>query len=379
MKPLFADAPLISAKPRNLLDGGRVWTPDRDENAAAPDSVSPKAKTSGDTVPNSEDPDLPDETVDIHKLAAEIEAEVRARRAAGEYPPGFERELDQLFDRFAPPEVSNDFDAALERAEDLVIVDPVIPVASNSPVLGIVKRVMSKLIGWYHVWVAQQISGLATAINTALRLLGGRVDELEHNLADVSRTRAIGARIAALRDDTAWESHVTDALRGCSGRVALIECGDGALLAALTSAGVDAYGVEPRAAVADVALGRGLEVRIDDGAAHLHAVGAGALGGLVLRGLVERAPLGDLLLLIDAAAAQARGGRTARRLQHAGRGLGSRPDRGRGRSRSRPPAPPRHLEGRAPRTGLRRRTDSRCGDRRLRRHRDPRRRLNPAQ
>ena len=142
-----------------------------------------------------------DEHVDIHKLAAEIEAEVRARRAAGEYPPGFERELDQLFDRFAPPEVSNDFDAALERAEDLVIVDPVIPVASNSPVLGVVKRVMSKLIGWYHVWLAQQISGLATAINTALRLLGGRVVELEHVTGDVARTRAIGARIAARRDD----------------------------------------------------------------------------------------------------------------------------------------------------------------------------------
>jgi len=302
MSPLFAGAPIDIGKAPNLLDAGRVRGPDRDESAVGSDSVSRKAKTSGDTVPNSEDPDLPDETVDIHKLAAEIEAEVRARRAAGEYPPGFERELDQLFDRFAPPEVSNDFDAALERAEDLVIVDPVIPVASNSPVLGIVKRVMSKLIGWYHVWVAQQISGLATAINTALRLLGGRVDELEHNLADVSRTRAIGARIAARRDDTAWEKHVTDALRGCSGRVALIECGDGALLAALTSASVDAYGVEPRAAVADVALGRGLEVRIDDGAAHLHAVGAAALGGLVLRGLVERAPLGDLLLLVDAAA-----------------------------------------------------------------------------
>src|SRR5712675_779166 len=123
---------------------------------------------------------LTDEYVDIHKLAAEIEAEVRARRAAGEYPPGFERELDRLFDRFAPPEVSNDFDAALERSEDLVIVDPVIPIASRSPVLGAVKRVMAKLLGWYHVWLAQQISALSTAINTALRLLGGRVVELEH-------------------------------------------------------------------------------------------------------------------------------------------------------------------------------------------------------
>lgn len=253
---------------------------------------------------------MPDNHVDIHKLAAEIEAEVRARRAAGEYPPGFERELDQMFDRFAPPEVSNDFDAALERAEDLVIVDPIIPVASNSPVLGVVKRVMSKLLGWYHVWLAQQISGLATAINTALRLLGGRVDVLEQLTTDVARTRTIGARIAARRDDAAWEQAVVDGLRGTAGRIALIECGDGALLGALVGAGLDAYGVEPHATVADTALGRGLEVRIDDGAAHLHAVGAAALGGLVLRGLVERAPLGELLLLVDAAAAKlAPGGR----------------------------------------------------------------------
>jgi hypothetical protein len=198
--------------------------------------------------------------------------------------------------------VSNDFDAALERAEDLVVVDPLIPVASNSPVFGIVKRVMAKLLGWYHVWVAQQITGLATSINTALRLLGGRVDELDRAMADISRARAVGARIPARRDDAVWEQQVTDQLRGCSGRVALVECGDGGLLSALVQAGIDAYGVEPRAAVADVALGRGLEVRIDDGAAHVHAVAAGALGGLVLRGLVERAPLGDLLLLIDAAA-----------------------------------------------------------------------------
>jgi hypothetical protein len=253
---------------------------------------------------------LTDDNIDFHKLAAEIEAEVRARRAAGEYPPGFERELDRMFNRFAPPEVSNDFDAAIERAEDLVIIEPVIPVASNSPVLGVVKRVMSKLVGWYHVWLTQQISALATAINTALRLLGGRVVELEHITGDVARARGVGARIAAKRDDGAWSKLVTDALRGCPGRVALVECGDGALLDALVRVGLDAYGVEPRAAVADDALTRGLEVRIDDGAAHLHAVGAAALGGLVLRGLVERAPLGELLLLVDAAAAKlAPGGR----------------------------------------------------------------------
>jgi hypothetical protein len=245
-----------------------------------------------------------DEHVDIHKLAAEIEAEVRARRAAGDYPPGFERELDRLFDRFAPPEVSNDFDAALERAEDLVIVDPVLPVKSRNPAVGVVKRVVAKLVGWYHVWLAQQISALATAINTALRLVGARVTELEHATGDVARARGVGARAPAIRPDDAWSTTVVDALRGCSGRVALVECGDGALLQALADAGLDAYGVEPRAAAADAALARGLEVRIDDGSAHLHAVAPGALAALVLRGVVERVTLGELLLLVDAGAAK---------------------------------------------------------------------------
>lgn len=253
---------------------------------------------------------MSDDHVDMQQLAAEIEAEVRARRAAGEYPPGFERDLDRLFDRFAPPEVSNDFDAALERAEDLVIIDPVIPVASRNAGLGAVKRAEAKLIGWYHVWLAQQISALATAINTAMRLLGGRVEELEHITGDIARARSVGARVPARRDDGAWSDLVVGALRGCDGRVAVVECGEGALLAALVHAGLDAYGVEPRASIADEALARGLEVRIDDGTAHLHAVGAGALGGLVLRGLVERAQLGELLLLVDAAAAKlAVGGR----------------------------------------------------------------------
>jgi hypothetical protein len=242
--------------------------------------------------------------VDIRKLAAEIEAEVRARRAAGEYPPGFERELDRLFDRFAPPEVSTDFDAALERASDLVVIDPIIPVASRNPALGSVKKSVAKLVGWYHVWLAQQITALGTATNTAMRLLGERVDDLEHLADDAARARNIGARVPAPRDDTAWSSEVIRALQGRAGRVAVVECGDGALLAALVEAGLDAYGVEPHAAIADVALSRGLEVRIDDGVAHLHAVGAGSLDALVVRGLVERAPLGSLLLLIDAAAAK---------------------------------------------------------------------------
>ena len=251
-----------------------------------------------------------DPEIDVHKLAAEIEAEVRARRAAGEYPPGFERELDNLFARFAPPEVSTDFASALERSEDLVIVDPVIPVLSRNPAFKFVKRVMARLLTWYHSWLSQQITAIAIAINHAMRLLGARVEELEHVTGDVVRARTVGARVPAPRDDAPWIPAVLDALRGCTGRVAVVECGSGELLAALVAAGIDAYGVEPRAAVADEALQRGLEVRVDASAAHLQAVAPGALDGLVLRALVERLPLGELLTLVDTAASRlAPGGR----------------------------------------------------------------------
>ena len=247
---------------------------------------------------------MTDEPVDIYALAAEIEAEGRARRAAGEYPPGFERELDALFARYAPPEVSADFDAALERAEDLVLVDPIIPVASNNPAFGFVKRVVAKLIGWYHAWVSQQITAIAVAINNALRLLGRRVVELEEVTGDATRARVLGQKVPAIRDDSLWSSVVVDALRGSGGRVAVVECGSGELVAALANAGIDVYGVEPRATVADVGLSRGLEIRIDDGVAHLHSVAEAALAGVVLRGLVERTSLGSLALILDAVGAR---------------------------------------------------------------------------
>jgi hypothetical protein len=260
--------------------------------------------------PDADDPTPTQDPTDLRKLAAEIEAEVRARRAAGEYPPGFERDLDALFERFAPPEVSNDFDAALERAEDVMIVDPVIPVASRNPAFGLVKRVMAKLIGWYHVWIAQQITAVASSLHGALRLLGERVKGLERVTGEVARVRAIGDRVPMVRDDARWSALVVDAMRGVRGRVAVVQCGDGALLQALVAAGIDGYGVESRADAADAARARGLEVKIDDGIAHIHVVGDGALDGLVLRGIVERAPLGELLSVIDDAAARlAPGGR----------------------------------------------------------------------
>jgi hypothetical protein len=248
--------------------------------------------------------------VDLQQVRREIEAEVRARRARGDYPPGFEREMDALFARFAPPEVTEDFDAALARAEEDVAVDPVIPTASQHPALGLVKRVVAKMIGWYHVWLAQRLTAFGAVLTNALRLLGGRVDELERVTRDMSRARATGHAVLPVRDDAIWTETVVDALRSCPGRIALVECGDGTMLDALLGTGLDAYGVEPRADVAEDAIDRGLEVRVDDGREHLRHVGEQALDAVILRGIVEGTPVGELLSVVDLAAAALRDGGT---------------------------------------------------------------------
>jgi hypothetical protein len=243
-----------------------------------------------------------DSGIDLQQVRREIEAEVRARRARGEYPPGFEREMDALFARFAPPEVTEDFDAALARAEEDVAVDPVIPTASRNPAFGLVKRIVAKVIGWYHVWLAQCLTAFGAVLTNALRLLGRRVDELERATYDIARARATGHAVLPVRDDSTWASTVVEGLRACDGRIAVVECGSGALLSELMDARLDAYGVEPRAEVAEDAVDRGLEVRVDDGREHLRHVAEHSLDAVVLRGFVEGTPVGELLGIVDLAA-----------------------------------------------------------------------------
>jgi len=46
--------------------------------------------------------------VDLQQVLREIDEEVDARRAAGDFPPGMERDLDLVFARFAPATTSGD-------------------------------------------------------------------------------------------------------------------------------------------------------------------------------------------------------------------------------------------------------------------------------
>ena len=241
------------------------------------------------------------DVIDHRRLLGEIDAEVRRRRESGDLPADFERELDLAFARFAPVHaIGDDFDQVLERAEQSTFVDVLAPTQSAQPLVGHVKRLIRKAIIWEVRYVAQQVSGFSTAITRAVRLLGRRVDALEQMSPPAARLRAAGGGGSASPDAGRWGATVVTALAGTTGRVLHTECGDGALVALLTDAGFDAYGVDP----VDQAAPAGVEVRTDEALDHLAALPDDALGGLVLSGCVERLPVGALADLAALAAAK---------------------------------------------------------------------------
>ena len=250
--------------------------------------------------------------VDLQQVLREIDEEVRARRASGDFPPGMERDLDLVFARFAPATVSgDDLDGLIQGAERTSFIDPDPPTESRIPAVSLLKRVERKLLGWFFRYLAQQVTAFGGIVVQALRLLGRRVEALEaatpganRALLDVALRTSRPAAAGGLADGVA--AH----LDGLGGRVLVAAAGDGTLLQRL--AGLDAYGVEPRLDLAESAALTGLDVRAGDPLEHLQAVDDGGLAGLVLVGVVDRAPLGVQLALAErAAAVVGDGGRVA--------------------------------------------------------------------
>lgn len=237
------------------------------------------------------------DTIDHPRLLAEIDAEVRRRRESGDLPADFERELDLVFARFAPVHaIGDDFDQVLERTEQSTHMDVLAPVASRTPGVGFAKRVIRKAVIWEVRYVAQQVSTFAFGITRAVRLLAERVDALERSAPGAGGRLLAMARAEAPALDTAyWGAVVLEAVAGVPGRVLHAECGDGDLVAQLTQAGIDAYGVDPT----DQVPGPGIEIRVDEAVDHLRAVADSSLGGVVLSSCVDLLPLGVLAEMAD--------------------------------------------------------------------------------
>jgi SAM-dependent methyltransferase len=240
--------------------------------------------------------------LDHRRLIQEIDAEVAARRASGDLPPGLERELDLAFARFVPVgALEGDFEQVLARAEQACLIDVAGDVSSSKPGFSLLKRVVRKLVYWYVRHVAIQVTTALGVVVRGLKLLSHRVEALER--------RSPGPELEALLADDRPVDHAafTDLVVGLlggvrRGRVLHAGCGTGELVAALEAAGADAYGVDPSPTRAATGEAAGREVRAVHPEEHLRALPDGALGGLVASGWIDRASLGGQRALAALAA-----------------------------------------------------------------------------
>jgi len=260
-------------------------------SSPTPSSASPDAPvTDGATSA----PDTAAETAAriryLDEVMAEIDAEVRRRRASGDLPAGLEAELDELFLEFSP--VGLQGRARLRETLALVdgsaYVDIAVPTASNKAVGSYVKRLIRKGLGWYMNFVVAQIVKFAWSVSRMFHVVVEHIEDLEAAV-ETHRSPDLPVAVVPVADPghAWWAASAVEALHGVADRVLVADCGSGALLDALGGAGVDAYGVDPADLVLEPALDRGLDVRSEAVVDHLDVVAAEALGGIVLTGSVQ--------------------------------------------------------------------------------------------
>ena len=242
-----------------------------------------------------------DPTFDVSRVMAEIEAEARQRRASGDLPLARERELDELFLAHAPTSgAGGDLSEALERVDQAMFVDPVVPIDSNRKAGAAVKKGMRSASLWYVGWLTRQVNQFASATSRSLHMIERHLTELERTVAVQRVPAAEVVEFPALHGPGAWwvEDAMT-AVAGRPGRILHAACGDGWLVRQIDAAGGDAYGVDPRPGQAEPGPSETLDLRQDSLAVHLGAVAPGALGAVILTGVVDGMGGGERSALLD--------------------------------------------------------------------------------
>jgi len=235
------------------------------------------------------------------QLLAEIEEEVQRKRASGELPADFERELDLAFAELAPESaVEGDFAAIMDRLEASATVDTNASIESSRPGVAQLKRVVGKAIDWDLRHLASEVSRVNQRLVRALQLLDDRLQRLEETAS--GHGAVLPAEVAALTarplPGGPWADVARPTFARAAGRVLHAECRDGTLLAALQAAGLDAYGVEPSPLFA-AATAAAVDVRHEPAGAHLRSLAPGSLGGVVLSGCADALPVAALVELLD--------------------------------------------------------------------------------
>ena len=237
----------------------------------------------------------------LARVMAEIDEEVRARRAAGDLPVRVERELDELFLEYSPVAGrAGSLREALRMVDAATFIDPVVPVASSKSGGAVVKRGLRQLSLWYMGYVTHQVSQFATAVSRSLHLLGEEVRAVQRQLEDQRIPPAPVVEVAwAHGPDAWWVGGALKALATAGGRVLHSAAGDGWLVRACEERGIDAYGVDPRPGADERGADGVLDLREEPVVGHLEATRPAALGGLVLTGTVEAMAPGERERLLD--------------------------------------------------------------------------------
>jgi len=211
--------------------------------------------------------------VDVCALEQEIRAEVARKRREGVYSA-------DLLQAVAADPVAELMFALGDAAQFSVDA----PVDSGIPRWGgtvsLIKRVTARFLRWYTKWILGQVHTFAAGAVTTLNAVEERLQDHERRLDALTRG-GLGVQ-NEIDSGPSWRltPHIVT-LHSVPARVAVLQCGRGDLLASLARGGMDCYGVEPSADLAAACRARGLKVIQQEPRAHLSAVRAGSLGGLV--------------------------------------------------------------------------------------------------
>jgi hypothetical protein len=231
----------------------------------------------------------------LDRVRREIDDEVRRRRAAGDFPPSYERRLDELFARFTPTGAADDhFTEALKLADRSAYFDIEVPIGPRRQPRGFVKWSLWQAEAWFVNYVVTQVNHFAASTMRVLHLLDERLSDVERDVGVLTPPPLPEDEVLVPGADPRpfADTLVARLSAGApTGRVLHAECGDGALLEVLGASGVDAYGIDPGTAASDRAVQAGSDVRRDDVLGHLGSVADEVLAGLVLSACVDRLSL----------------------------------------------------------------------------------------
>lgn len=258
---------------------------------------------SNNSAQRDEGPPLENETLEfMERLERDIEDEVRAKRAAGAFPPAFERRLRTIFESLVPPGAGNsrrDFEALLRSSDRAAYFDIDVPIASRKPGVAKLKKILRTTQAWYLNYLTQQLNNFSTNLMRLLYVFDSRVKRLEDS-SDAHNRRNPGGIFSKPHypDSTVFVPTLIETFEQCEGRLLVADCGDGWLVGELKKAGHDCYGVDSFGELLEHPPKSALDLRIQEVAMHLHDIADESLDGIVMQGSIDVLSKEDKLALI---------------------------------------------------------------------------------